>query len=410
MQYDFQGDILHITNHHRYDINNSNKYDNESWLVTHVDRYDWYINYTDFITLSNYPISQGLTFEFDLCNQNNICFSPTTIKHKQIINTTGEIWVIATLTNNQQMIYYLNENYTMLDIKLPFNEQHLQISSPKTTFTIKNLKSESIRTSDFDLNRTSLSASNYETLEYKDFVLYDNEITDNTVHYLLDFSYNSNPFKFEVNKDTLILTIDNFKNDLKFRWKDDSEGYNNPQNCDSIGFGGQWTDCLKARTDGSGYAYCTAKNKRQEWENFGFSIPLDATVNGVEMKIDAYMSIDPAGNGVRMYLIKNGGSTVSNKKIVSLTNSETTYNLGSDSDLWGLSLTPSSVNANGFGAMALSGKSSRQSWIGGDEQRMDWVRLEVYYTPAPAVAGVQRILLNTRTTLGSSNPVIEVIG
>jgi hypothetical protein len=59
--------------------------------------------------------------------------------------------------------------------------------------------------------------------------------------------------------------------------------------------------------------------------------------------------------------------------------------------------------------MALSGKSSRQSWVGGDEQRMDWVRLEVYYTPAPTPTAVQRILLNNRNTLGAVNPLIEVI-
>lgn len=116
--------------------------------------------------------------------------------------------------------------------------------------------------------------------------------------------------------------------------------------------------------------------------NFGFSIPADATVNGVVVEVmkngGAY--VFDAGTGAR--LVK-GGTVSGNDKADTATGWDTfagsSYaSYGGAADLWGLTLTPADVNASTFGFVL----AAEYGGVGGANAEVDHIRVTVYYTPA----------------------------
>ena len=91
--------------------------------------------------------------------------------------------------------------------------------------------------------------------------------------------------------------------------------------------------------------------------NYGFSIPADATITGIELQMQG--KIAPGGSSTNpnqyTYLTDYGTTTVVGTSkddlwtLITLT--DTIYTYGSSSDLWGATLTPAIVNATNFGAV-----------------------------------------------------------
>lgn len=115
--------------------------------------------------------------------------------------------------------------------------------------------------------------------------------------------------------------------------------------------------------------------------NFAFSIPADATINGIKMEIERWNAGDKNTKDYRVRIVKGGTIGATDKSAAanwstSDPNSYTTY--GGNSDLWGEVWTADDINNANFG-VAISAK--RTGGGGGSaDPRIDHVRITVYFT------------------------------
>jgi len=116
--------------------------------------------------------------------------------------------------------------------------------------------------------------------------------------------------------------------------------------------------------------------------NFGFAIPSGATINGVSVSIERKKIVGNP-NSVRDSVIKlvKGGTVSGTNKSAGATwsNTEGVVTFGGASDLWGLSLTDSDVNASNFGVVisaelvVIIGKSACNAYV-------DFISITIDYT------------------------------
>lgn len=126
---------------------------------------------------------------------------------------------------------------------------------------------------------------------------------------------------------------------------------------------------------------------------FGFEIPLDATIDGIEVIIERGM-LAPEGLGsaavrdASVRLLKEWDASGDEKANASLdwTPYDETVTYGGPTDLWDVSWTPEEINANGFGALLMAWRTE----AGIENQRMaevDEIMVNVYYTPVSGNGG-----------------------
>lgn len=113
--------------------------------------------------------------------------------------------------------------------------------------------------------------------------------------------------------------------------------------------------------------------------NFGFSIPNDATITGILVEHERKGTSNDIIDDL-VQLIKGGTRQGDNKSLAAVWPVvEAIETFGSSSDLWGLSLSPSDVNAANFGVAAsctcAAGQKDGKTYI-------DFLRITVYYTGA----------------------------
>lgn len=107
--------------------------------------------------------------------------------------------------------------------------------------------------------------------------------------------------------------------------------------------------------------------------NFGFSIPADATINGIKVDIEQkapYYAIESA-----IKIVKADGTIGSTNKSTGarLSSTDTYISYGGASDLWGETWSYTNINDADFGVVA--------SFIGTrDNVYIDHIRMTVYYT------------------------------
>ena len=112
------------------------------------------------------------------------------------------------------------------------------------------------------------------------------------------------------------------------------------------------------------------------WKNFGFSIPAGATITGIQVTV-ATPSPSTSGftptNGSSLGLTA-GGTAKTQSSFYQ--NSVLTGTYGGSSDLWGATLSPSTVNSSTFGvnATVTNGQSSATEMYCGP------ITVTVYYT------------------------------
>ena len=115
--------------------------------------------------------------------------------------------------------------------------------------------------------------------------------------------------------------------------------------------------------------------------NFGASIPSDATINGVEVKI--YKRDTGLGTTDMNIKLLKGSVPVGTSSIpVAWSNTITAATYGGPSDLWGTTLTPSDVNSVTFGVGLTVYKTSMYTY-----PEVDYITLKIYYTPASSGNG-----------------------
>lgn len=118
--------------------------------------------------------------------------------------------------------------------------------------------------------------------------------------------------------------------------------------------------------------------------NFGFSIPSGATINGVTVEIERMTTNNTAARNTIDNIVKlvKGGTISGTDKadVVSkwpIADAYATY--GGASDLWGLTLTDSDVNASTFGIAISANTTSDGATI---NARIDHIRITIDYTAA----------------------------
>lgn len=157
-----------------------------------------------------------------------------------------------------------------------------------------------------------------------------------------------------------------------------TEAWTNPNNAQADDASAAIQDSDVSAQQGN-YILCT---------NFGFTssdVPNDATVNGIEVVFKRATETNSGNTTDNSVKIIKGGSVSGDEKktgtawLKHATNyREDTY--GSSTELWGLSWTPSDIQASNFGvalASVSSGSINKQA-------RLDVVKIRIYYTAAGA--------------------------
>jgi hypothetical protein len=136
-----------------------------------------------------------------------------------------------------------------------------------------------------------------------------------------------------------------------------------------------WNNPTNAQSSDNQYATVTVSSGQISGSllatGFGFSIPSGATVTGVVVEVEGSSTSTSVW---RVYLLVSGTRT-GNFREASIPASEAYVSLGSSTDLWGTSLTPTQVNGTGFGAEIIARNT------GGFDASvsLDHVRITVYY-------------------------------
>ena len=111
--------------------------------------------------------------------------------------------------------------------------------------------------------------------------------------------------------------------------------------------------------------------------SFGFSIPVTATICGIEVNVERSKIANPSRD-YEIKLVKNNIVTGTNH--ASLVNwpdnTDSVMTYGSNSDLWGATWTPAEINAAGFGAAVSTINMGNSSSI----PRVDQITVKVYYS------------------------------
>ncbi|WP_170826828.1 T9SS type A sorting domain-containing protein [Flavobacterium caeni] len=115
--------------------------------------------------------------------------------------------------------------------------------------------------------------------------------------------------------------------------------------------------------------------------NFGFNIPANAVVLGVEATIARHRSGTALGGDTRdnsVRLIKGGSAVGANKGFTSTNwpSSEATQSYGANSDLWGESWTAADINASNFGLALVVDIAGA---LGNRTGNVDYIQLAVTY-------------------------------
>jgi hypothetical protein len=150
--------------------------------------------------------------------------------------------------------------------------------------------------------------------------------------------------------------------------------------------GENWSYTDNAKTDNGTYASASVSpNSYSDYlrvTNFGFNIPLNATIKGIIVSVEKYSTGGSSSERIRDNIIRlrnqDGTLTGDNKAVSSIwPTTNTTVNYGGSADLWGSSWTPNQINDSDFGVV-LSVYNTRN-----DRSRtayVDYISITVHYS------------------------------
>jgi len=127
-------------------------------------------------------------------------------------------------------------------------------------------------------------------------------------------------------------------------------------------------------------------------EKFGFTLPLGATINGVEVGIEKKASAYGVVWDSLVYLVVNNNVVGNNKAQGAPWPITKNYsNYGGTTDLWGTTLTAADVNDTAFG---IGIKARNSADTSSNYAYIDHIRMKVYYTPVGIQANAGNINFN----------------
>lgn len=140
-------------------------------------------------------------------------------------------------------------------------------------------------------------------------------------------------------------------------------------------------DAAFAEDTNGGTANSTACNStsrdRHLFYNYGFSIPASSTINGIEVRLDAWADSTANTPAMCVELSWNGGTSwTAAKTTPTLGATQATFILGTASDTWGRTWASTDFSNTNFRVRItnVAGSTAR-------EFRLDWAAVEVTYTP-----------------------------
>lgn len=143
--------------------------------------------------------------------------------------------------------------------------------------------------------------------------------------------------------------------------------------------------------------------KNLKAKGFGLNIPSTATIEGIEVKIEKSVDISRTNamkdNRVQLVIsdLASGNNYAKTAYFNNTTDSVSTY--GSQTDLWGLTLTPSQLNSSNFGVAY----SAIRHPSGSSDQivRIDHIQIKVYYdadVTAPVLSEITPVSTPTNSS------------
>ncbi len=138
----------------------------------------------------------------------------------------------------------------------------------------------------------------------------------------------------------------------------------------------QFTNPTRAFASDNSYATETNDGDRQGYGGFGFTVPLTATIMGIEVNAEARSS-DSTGCEIDVDLSQNASSFTSNETI-SLNGADTVFTEGNSSNDWGRTWTPGEINGSGFTVRLEYVDTS--SCTNGSTLSLDFLQARVHYT------------------------------
>lgn len=125
---------------------------------------------------------------------------------------------------------------------------------------------------------------------------------------------------------------------------------------------------------------CTSTTKdKHRYYDYGLSIPDDAGIRGIEVRLDAKADSTSGSPRICVQLSADGGATwTAAQSTATLATSEQTYTLGGAVDLWGRTWTPSQLRDGNFRVRVINVASSTFR-----DFSIDWIAVRVTYQPAP---------------------------
>ena len=199
-------------------------------------------------------------------------------------------------------------------------------------------------------------------------------------------------------KKAIIFLTDGAANEPQFVGTPGSTGFLNCGANASAGGGdgnGFETSAASACGDGGGNAAdinsgtststsCGNSGKdRHVFRDFNVSIPPGAVVDGISVRVDAWVDATSGTRAICTDLSWNGGASwTSTKATPNLSTSQSSYTLGNSSDNWGRSWAAGDTSNANF--------RLRLTSVGSDNARdffLDWAAVNVHYTMPPPVVG-----------------------
>jgi hypothetical protein len=142
----------------------------------------------------------------------------------------------------------------------------------------------------------------------------------------------------------------------------------------------QWTNGASGYLSDGAYASETTAGERQSYATYGFNIPSNNQITGIEVKLEA-SATTPAGTIEVALSWDNGTSITTVQSTATLSSTDTIYTLGSPSDLWGRAWVPSEFSNGTFG-LRIIGQPS-----GGNTVQVDAIQVRVYHQATGGGAG-----------------------
>lgn len=157
-----------------------------------------------------------------------------------------------------------------------------------------------------------------------------------------------------------------------------SEGPRSPGTMANVARGGAtaWANVNNAKVSDDVYTTCAMTASYGDLlraTNFGFSIPIGATITGVVVEVENKCSVQiPTEMSATLMKAGTPGGAV---RIWNSPATEAYNTLGSSGDLWTNTLSPADVNASGFGVEITTNFGIDTTTVS-----IDHIRITVYYT------------------------------